>query len=174
MPRFTARILPLVLSASVVQPGLAVAEALTIEGVGISRDLDCGGKDVGIYGAENAIALTGRCGLITVHGSKHRVSFEEGAALAVTGADNRVTGGGAQDVSVGTTQNTVTATLGGVNAPGTLEVSGAQNRVTLVLAGPTRFAVRGLEHAVEWKRAEAALNPEVTASGFQHVIRKTP
>ncbi|MGU3360541.1 DUF3060 domain-containing protein [Methylobacterium sp. M6A4_1b] len=170
MPRF----LPLVLAAVLVQPSLACAEALTIEGVGISRDVDCGGNDVGIYGAENAIVLTGRCGLITVHGSKHTVSFEEGAAVAVSGADIRVTGGRTQDVTVSVAQNSVTATLGSAGSPGTLDVSGAQNRVSLVLAGPTRFTVQGADHAVEWTRSEGVPNPQVQASGIKNTIKRKP
>ncbi|UGB28087.1 DUF3060 domain-containing protein [Methylorubrum sp. B1-46] len=166
------RLLPLVFAATIASLGIAQADELTIEGVGISRDVDCEGKDVGVYGAENEIALTGKCGLITVHGSNHKVSFEEGTGLAVSGMDNKVKGGRAQNVTVSVTQNTVTATLGGGGAPGKLSTSGANNRVSLVLAGPTRLEVQGADHVVEWTRSEGAPNPEVTASGAKNVIKK--
>ncbi|TXM64726.1 DUF3060 domain-containing protein [Methylobacterium sp. WL69] len=170
MPRLS----PLILAAAIVAPSLARADALTIEGVGISRDVDCHGKDVGVYGAQNEIALTGRCGLITVHGSNHKVSFEAGAGLSVSGIDNTVTGGTVQDVTVSVTQNTVTATLGGGGTPGRLDTSGAGNRVSLVLAGPTRLAVNGADHVVEWTRGEGVPNPEVTASGVKNIIKRKP
>lgn len=168
------RLLPVILAAALIPLGIARADELTIEGVGISRDVDCHGKNVGVYGAENEIALTGKCGLISVHGSNHKVSFEEGRALSVSGIDNTVKGGKAQDVTVSVTQNTVTATLGGGTAPGRLDTSGANNRVSLVLAGPTRLAVNGADHVVEWTRSEGAPNPEVTASGAKNVIKRKP
>ncbi|MCP1548081.1 MULTISPECIES: DUF3060 domain-containing protein [Methylorubrum] len=168
------RLLPLILAAAMAPLGIAQADELTIEGVGISRDVDCHGKDVGVYGAENEIALTGRCGLISVHGSKHKVSFEEGRALFVSGMDNTVQGGRAQDVTVSVTQNIVTATLGGGSPPGKLDTSGANNRVSLVLAGPTQLQVNGADHVVEWTRSEGAPNPEVTASGAKNVIKRKP
>ncbi len=168
------RLLPLTLAAVLAQAGLAQAEALTIEGVAISRDVECEGKDVGIYGAENEIALTGRCGLITVHGSGHKVSFEEGAGLAVSGADNKVTGGRARDIAVSVTQNTVTATLVGGETPGRLSASGSDNRVSLVLAGPTQLRVMGADHKIEWVRGEGAPSPEVSASGIKNVIKRKP
>lgn len=169
-----SRLLPLVFAASMASLGIAQADELTIQGVGISRDVDCEGKDVGVYGAENEIALTGKCGLITVHGSNHKVSFEEGTGLAVSGMDNKVKGGRAQDVTVSVTQNTVTATLGGGSTPGKLSTSGASNRVSLVLAGPTRLDVTGADHVVEWTRSEGAPNPDVTASGAKNVIKRKP
>ncbi|KQQ20134.1 hypothetical protein ASF53_23705 [Methylobacterium sp. Leaf123] len=169
-----SRLLPVILAAAMAPLGIAQADELTIQGIGISRDIDCHGKDVGVYGAENEIALTGQCGLITVHGSKHKVSFEEGRALLVSGMDNTVKGGKAQDVTVSVAQNVVTATLGGGSAPGRLDMSGANNRVSLILAGPTRLAVNGVDHLVEWTRSEGAPNPEVTASGAKNVIKRKP
>jgi hypothetical protein len=166
------RLLPLTLAAVLMQHGLAQADALTIEGVGIGRDVECEGKDVGIYGAQNEIALTGRCGVITVHGSGHKVSFEEGAGLAVSGIDNKVTGGRARDVAVGVTRNVVVATLVGGDVPGTLDASGADNTISLVLAGPTRIHVAGANNKVEWARGEGAPSPEVTASGAQNSIKR--
>ncbi|KMO37813.1 hypothetical protein VQ03_18400 [Methylobacterium tarhaniae] len=168
------RLLPLALAAVLAQAGLARADALTIEGVAISRDVECEGKDVGIYGAQNEIALTGRCGTITVHGSGHTVRFEEGAGLAVSGIDNRVTGGRAREIAVSVTQNTVTATLVGGESPGRLTTSGSDNRVSLVLAGPTQLRVAGADHKIEWVRGEGAPSPEVTASGVKNVIKGKP
>jgi hypothetical protein len=168
------RLLHLIVVPALAYSGLAQAEELTIEGVGISRDIDCQGQDVGVYGAENEIAVTGRCGRITVHGVKHKVSFETGTALSVSGADNTVTGGRVQDVSVSVADNIVSTTLGGGAAPGKFEASGAHNRVSLVLAGPTQLKVDGVGHVVEWVRSDGAPNPQITASGAQNVIKKKP
>ncbi|KMO32053.1 DUF3060 domain-containing protein [Methylobacterium aquaticum] len=166
------RLLPLTLAAVLAQAGLAQAGALKIQGVGISRDVECEGRDVGIYGAENEIALTGRCDVITMHGSGHTVSFKEGAGLSVSGVDNTVTGGRVRDITVSVTRNAVTATLVGGEQPGRLNTSGSDNRVSLVLSGPTQLRVTGADHTVEWARAEGAPSPEVTASGVKNVIKR--
>ncbi|WP_019906215.1 DUF3060 domain-containing protein [Methylobacterium sp. 77] len=152
----------------------AQAEELLVEGVGLSRDVDCGGRDVGVYGAENAIALTGDCKQIVVHGSTHTVSFEKATALAISGANHKVTGGTVQQLTVAVSGNTVTATMGGVGVPGKLEMTGAGNRADLILAGPAAFSVSGADHVVEWSRKDGVPNPEVNAMGVKNTIRRKP
>ncbi|MGF3024030.1 hypothetical protein ACQVP2_14525 [Methylobacterium aquaticum] len=70
------------------------------------------------------------------------------------------------------TRNAVTATLVGGEQPGRLNTSGSDNRVSLVLSGPTQRRVTGADHTVEWARAEGAPSPEVTASGVKNVIKR--
>ena len=166
--------LPVIIAAMLAFAGLAHADddELTIQGIGISRDVDCQGKNVGVYGAENEIALTGQCGTITVHGSKHKVSFEQGQTLSVSGSDNVVDGGRAKNVVVSVAKNTVTTTLEAGEEPGKLEATGANNRITLVLAGPSRLDVGGVEQIVEWSTADGAPNPEVRSSGALNSIKR--
>lgn len=166
--------LPVIIAAMLAFAGLAHADddELTIQGIGISRDVDCQGKNVGVYGAENEIALTGQCGTITVHGSKHKVSFEQGQTLSVSGSDNVVDGGRAKNVAVSVAKNTVTTTLEAGEEPGKLEATGANNRITLVLAGPARLDVGGVEQIVEWSTADGAPNPEVRSSGALNSIKR--
>ncbi|MFC0240298.1 DUF3060 domain-containing protein [Rhodopseudomonas telluris] len=166
--------LPVIFAATLASLGLAHADdnELKIQGVGISRDIDCQGKDVGVYGAENEIALTGACGTITVHGSKHKVSFEQGQKLSVSGSDNVVSGGRARDVVVSVAKNTVSTTLEAGDGPGQLKATGANNRISLVLAGPAQLNVGGVEQSVEWSKADGAPNPEVNSSGALNSIKR--
>ncbi|MCP9627814.1 DUF3060 domain-containing protein [Rhodopseudomonas palustris] len=166
--------LPVMFAATIATIGLAHADddQLKIQGVGISRDIDCQGKDVGIYGAENEIELTGRCGSITVHGSKHKVSFEQGQKLSVSGSDNVVNGGRTKDLVVSVAKNIVSTTLEAGDEPGQLKATGANNRISLVLVGPSRLDVGGVEQSVEWSKADGAPNPEVRSSGALNSIKR--
>jgi hypothetical protein len=82
--------------------------------------------------------------------------------------------GGRAEVVSTTADNIVSTTLGGGAAPGKFEASGAHNRVSLVLAGPTQLKVDGVGHVVEWMRSDGAPNPQITASGAQNVVKKKP
>lgn len=161
-------------AAALVHMSPAQADELLIEGVGLSRDVDCSGRDVGVYGAENTIVLTGDCKRIVVHGSAHTVSFHKTTALALSGADHKVTGGAVQQLTVSVSGNTVTATMGGLGMPGQLEVTGAGNRADLILAGPATFDVSGADHVVEWSRKDGVPNPEVNARGVKNTLRRKP
>jgi Tfp pilus tip-associated adhesin PilY1 len=148
------------------------AEELKIEGVGIRRDIPCNGQDVGVYGAENKITLTGECGRITVHGSDHKVSLERGTDLSVSGADNAVTGGTVSSLNVQIAKNTVAVTIQPTEGKGRVDVSGAEQKLNLVLATPAELKVIGADQKVEWSLASGAPEPSISSSGVNNSIQK--
>jgi len=150
----------------------AQADELSIEGVGISRDVPCDGKDVGVYGAENTIKFTGACGRIIVHGANHIVSFEQGNELSVSGTGNKVVGGTLATLAVEVAKNEVQATIQSAASPGRIDVSGAEHQITLNLASAARLEVDGAGQRVRWSLAKNAPEPNITSSGADHVIQK--
>jgi len=148
------------------------AEELKIEGVGIRRDIPCNGQDVGVYGAENKITLTGECGRITVHGADHKVSLERGTDLSVSGADNAVTGGTVSSLNVQVAKNTVAVTIQPTEGKGKVDVSGAEQKLNLVLATPAELRVVGADQKVEWSLASGAPEPSISSSGVNNSIQK--
>ena len=149
----------------------ASAEELTIEGVGISRDVPCDGSDVGVYGASNEIHLTGTCGNIIVHGHAHKVTFETGKALAVSGMEHKVSGGEVGTLSVDTSDNEVKATIRAAEGEAAVEVAGANNRLTLEFAGASVIGVNGVENTVDYALAGGAPKPKISSTGTGHAIK---
>lgn len=152
--------------------GAFAAEELTIEGIKINRDIPCNGQDVGIYGAENKITLTGNCGKITVHGSNHKVSLQRGTDLSVSGVDNAVTGGTVATLEVQTAKNTVSVTVEPTQGKGNVNVSGVEQQLSLVLAGATELIVAGADQKVMWSLASGAPDPSISSSGVNNSIQK--
>ena len=174
MPTMTARaassaLLILALSAS--GPVLA-AEALKIEGVGISREVPCDGEDVGIYGAENRIELTSACGKVIVYGSGHEVTFETAREMLVSGVGHKVRGGQTGALGVDVSQNEVEATIKPREGSAKIEVAGAQQKVKLVLAGASTLQVNGADNAVEWKIADGAPKPKISSMGAANTVKQ--
>lgn len=157
--------------AGVAAPAVA-AEPLKIEGVGISREVACDGEDVGVYGAENKIELTGACGRVVVHGADHEVTLEKAKELAVSGSKNRVRGGETGGLKVDVDQNEVEATVRSAGGPAEIAVYGAQQKVRLTLAGASTLNVQGADNAVEWAVADGAPKPKISAGGAANTIRQ--
>ncbi|MDH7795309.1 MULTISPECIES: DUF3060 domain-containing protein [unclassified Beijerinckia] len=164
-----------VVAVSVFAP-VAFADELKIEGVGINRDIPCNGQDIGVYGAKNKITLTGQCNKIVVHGSNHKVSLERGTDLSVSGADNAVTGGTVSSLNVEVAKNTVAVTIqpidGKNNVKSLVDVSGAEQKLNLVLAGASELKVDGADQKVEWSLAGGAPDPSISSSGVNNSIQK--
>lgn len=150
----------------------ALAEPLKIEGVGISRDIDCDGEDVGVYGAENRIALTGNCGRVVVHGADHEVTFERARDLLVSGSKLKVRGGEAASLSVEIDQNEVEATMKPAEGASEVRISGADQKVTLTLAGPVTLGVHGADNEVVWSLAAGAPKPRISSSGAANAVKQ--
>ncbi len=174
----------LVLAAVLALPVLAHAQPteapekdeLVIEGIGLSRDIPCEGQNIGIYGADNDITLTGDCGSVIVHGSGHEVSLEEARELVVSGADHTVFAQSVTTLSVDTTGHTITATMaaGAPATPAQVRVNGADQTLNLTLAAETHIAVEGTEQVINWSLAEGAPEPRIEAGGIDNAINRVP
>ncbi|MWK59126.1 DUF3060 domain-containing protein [Pseudomonas otitidis] len=150
---------------------LAQAEPVSIDGVGLTRDVPCQGQDVEITGSANHIRLTGTCGAVTVYGSDHQVSLEQGGALSVSGIQNQVTAGRVERLEVDTAKNRVQAALEG-RAPNhaQLEVSGADHILELVFKGPAVVNLSGADNQLRWSGSE----PLMTVQGVDNRIERQP
>lgn len=150
----------------------AFAAEIRVEGARMSRDFACeGGQDVMISGAGHKIVLTGRCGAVSVHGADHKLSFEAAGELVVSGIANRVEGGVAEGLVVETAKNQVQVTVKAAETA-KIDVSGAEQRLELTLAGPAQIEIQGAKNAVEW-RAEAGVKaPSVSATGIENRISR--
>ena len=150
----------------------ANAAEIRVEGAQMSRDFACeDGQGVEISGAGHKIVLTGRCGAVSVHGADHVVSFETAKELAVSGVSNTVEGGTTGGLVVETAKNKVKATVKAAETA-KIDVSGADQKLELTLAGPTQIEVQGAKNAVEW-RAEAGIKaPSVSAGGIENRISR--
>lgn len=150
----------------------ASAAEIRVEGAGMSRDFACeDGQDVMIAGAEHKVVLTGRCGAVSVHGAGHSLSFEAAKALAVSGISNTVEGGSAGSLVVESVKNRVKATVKGAET-GMIDVSGAEHRLELTLAGPAQIEVQGAKNVVEWRAEEGVKAPSVSASGIDNKVSR--
>lgn len=153
--------------------GAAAAEEMKIEGVGISRDVTCAeGDEVGVYGAENDIRVTGPCRSIVVHGSDHKVTFEKAGTLSVSGSENAARGGEVAQLAVSVDQNTVEATVRASEGGAEVKVSGVQHKLTLTFASPARLTVNGVDNAVSWGLANGAPAPKVSSGGAGNRLSK--
>ncbi len=150
----------------------ASAAEIRVEGAQMSRDFACeDGQDVSISGAGHKVVLTGRCGAVNVHGADHIVSFETAREIAVSGIANTVEGGTTGGLVVETAKNKVKATVKAAETA-KIDVSGADQKLELTLAGPTQIEVQGAKNAVEW-RAEAGIKaPSVSAGGVENRISR--
>ncbi|GLK75883.1 hypothetical protein GCM10008171_11370 [Methylopila jiangsuensis] len=153
--------------------GFASAEELKIEGVGISRDLVCAeGDEVGVYGAENEVRITGPCRSIVVHGSKHKVTFETAGSLEVSGSENSAKGGEVEKLAVSVDQQTVEATLRARNGAAEAVIAGVEHKVTLTVASASRLTVNGVNNAVSWAAAKGAPAPAVSSGGAGNQVTR--
>ena len=150
----------------------AKVEETVIEGVGLSDTIPCEGRDIGVYGADNKINLTGTCGNVVVHGDGHTVSVDQAKQLSISGAGHTVTATSVATLIIETTENTVTATVDG--APGSVTISGADQVVNLTLASETAIDVSGTLNTVNWDLAEGAPEPQVGLGGIDNAVNRIP
>jgi predicted regulator of Ras-like GTPase activity (Roadblock/LC7/MglB family) len=164
--QFAAFLAPMILIAP------ASAAEIRVEGSQMSRDFACeDGQDVMIAGAGHKVVLTGRCGAVSVQGADHTLSFEAAGELVVSGVSNIVEGGTTGGLVVETAKNKVKATMKAAETA-RIDVSGADQTLELMLAGPTQIEVQGAKNAVAW-RAEAGVKaPSVSASGIENRISR--
>lgn len=147
-------------------------DELVIEGVGLSRDIPCEGQNIGIYGAENEIGLTGDCGTVIVHGSGHQVTLDQARELVVSGAGHVVSAGSVAALSVETAGHIINATLAANPGPAQVRVDGADHTLNLTLATEADIAVNGTKQVLNWSLAAGAPEPHIVAGGIDNAINR--
>ncbi|MCQ4298005.1 DUF3060 domain-containing protein [Pseudomonas stutzeri] len=154
------------LVASLLLAGAAHAQPIELDGIELSRDVPCLGKDVNISGHANKISLTGNCGAVEVYGTDHEVSLETASALEVSGINNTVTATSVGRLEVDTSQNRVRTAILGHGQTAIVEVSGAEHELELVFDGPAQLSLDGIDNRLKWGGDEPALS----SSGIGHKI----
>ncbi|SMQ71185.1 Protein of unknown function [Devosia lucknowensis] len=148
------------------------ADEVVIEGVSLSRDIPCEGQNIGIYGADNRIHLTGNCGKVIVHGDGHEVSIEKAVELAVSGAGHVVNAGHLAKLVVDTAGNTVNATMASDGADAQVEIAGAEQVLNLDLASATDISINGTEQVLNWSLADGAPEPRIDMGGIDNAANR--
>ncbi len=151
---------------------VAAPEEVAIEGVGLSQDVPCEGRAVGIYGADNRITLTGSCGRVVVHGDGHNVTIENAAALAVSGIGHTVLAEKLGALAIETTDNTVTATMASTDGSADITVSGADQVANLTLESAAKIAVSGTQQTVNWSIVAGTPEPTVDIDGIDNAVNR--
>lgn len=147
-------------------------DEIVIEGVGLSRDVSCDGKNIGIYGAENKINLTGDCGKVIVHGASHTVSVESARELVVSGSELTINADHVAKLTVDTANNTVNATVKSDADPSAVLATGAQQTLNLTLASATTIDIEGASIVVNWTAKDGAPDPTVNIGGINNAVNK--
>lgn len=149
-------------------------DEVVIEGVGLSRDIPCNGENIGIYGAQNHIELTGKCGRVIIHGDSHEVTLEQAGELALSGIGHTVFAESTGGLVVETTDHVVTATIASDASPASVIVNGADQTLNLTLASEAQIEIGGFNQVVNWSLAEGAPEPRINASGIGHSVNRVP
>ena len=156
------------LVAGLLLAGAAHAQPIELDGIELSRDVPCLGKDVNISGSANNISLTGECGVVQVYGTDHKISLETASALEVSGIDNRVTATSVGRLLVDTNQNHVRTAVVGRGQTAIVEVSGAEHELVLTFEGPVQLTLDGIDNQLKWSGDE----PAMSSSGVGHKIER--
>ncbi len=150
----------------------AKPEEVVIEGVGLTRTVPCDGLDVGVYGANNQIDLTGTCGQVVVHGDGHTVHVEDANTIAISGIGHTVNADKVATLSVDTTENTVNATIESADDQATVSINGAEQTANLTLKSKATIDVQGTEQVVNWELAEGAPEPRIDIGGIDNAVNR--
>ncbi len=143
---------------------------VVVEGYAISRDIPCNGASVGIYGARNMVNLTGACASVVIHGQGHVVTFQKAGDIAITGPDHKVTGAEATGLAVTSTRNHVDMGIRPSGDEALVDVTGANQALKLVFAGPVRMDISGVDNEVRWSLRDSAPEPKISVMGVQNRI----
>jgi hypothetical protein len=154
------------LVASLLLAGAAHAQPIELDGIQLSRDVPCLGKDVNISGSANNITLTGECGVVQVYGTDHEVSLATASALEVSGINNSVTATSVGRLLVDTSQNRIRTKVVGHGQTAIVEVSGGEHELELEFDGPAQISLDGVDNKLKWSGDEPALS----TSGIGHQI----
>lgn len=146
----------------------ALAEPLTIDGSGISRDVHCAGDAVEIHGEGNTIKLTGECASVTVGGIEQTVDIQQAGKLDISGSGHKVTAA-ASGLMLHGDKSEVTATIGG-GAEAVVDISGGEHVVDLALQQPTQLEVQGVSQKVTWAPVANTPEPRISISGADNKV----
>lgn len=146
------------LVAGLLLANAAVAQPIELDGIKLSRDVPCLGKDVNISGSANNITLTGDCGVVQVYGTDHEVSLATASALEVSGIGNSVTAKSVGRLLVDTNQNDIRTKVIGDGQTAIVEVSGAEHELDLVFDGLAQLTLDGIDNKLEWSGDEPAMS----------------
>lgn len=154
------------LVASLLMAGAAHAQPVELDGIELSRDVPCLGKDVNISGNANKISLTGECGVVQLYGTDHEVNLDTASSLEVSGIGNHATATSVGRLLVDTNKNRVHTEVAGHGKTATVEVSGAEHELELKFAGPALITLDGIDNQLKWSGDE----PTFSTSGVGHQI----
>ena len=154
------------LAAGLLLAAAAHAQPIELDGIELSRDVPCLGKDVNISGNANKISLTGVCGVVQVYGTDHEISLEKASALEVSGIGNSVTAKSVDRLTVDTNKNHIRTTILGRGQTAIVEVSGAEHGLELAFDGPAQVTLDGIDNRLQWSGDE----PAMSLSGVGHQI----
>lgn len=154
------------LVAGLLMAGAAHAQPIELDGIELSRDVPCLGKDVNISGNANKIKLTGECGAVVVYGTDHQVTLETASALEVSGMENTVSAKSVGRLLVETSKNHVRTAIQRRGERATVEVSGGEHELELKFDGPVQVSIDGIDNRLKWSGDE----PELSLSGMDHKI----
>ncbi|KTS78697.1 hypothetical protein NS274_05975 [Pseudomonas oryzihabitans] len=151
----------------------AAGEPIEIEGLNLTRTLDCQGRDVSLSGEGNTLTLKGQCGEVTVYGSHHRLIVDSVRSLSIHGLGSVTTVKGAvAQLSIGGGYQQVQASVRG-DSEGLAKVDayGYGARARLTLLSQADIAVGGSNQQVYWSRAAGVAEPKTLVSGADNVLQ---
>lgn len=150
----------------------AAGEPLDIEGLNITRTVDCQGQDVSLSGEGNTLTLKGQCGEVTVYGSHHRLVLDSAQALNINGLGSVTTVKGAvARLSIGGGYQQVQANVRGSEGLAKVDAYGYGAKARLTLLSPANIAVGGSNQQVYWSRAAGVAEPKTLVSGADNVLQ---
>jgi len=151
----------------------AVGEPIEIEGMNVTRTLDCEGRDVSLSGEGNTLTLKGQCGEVSVYGSHHRLVLDSARALDIHGLGSVTTvKGSVAKLSIGGGYQQVQANVrGGSEGLAKVDAYGYGARARLTLLSQADVAVGGSNQQVYWSRAAGVAEPKTLVSGADNVLQ---
>ena len=163
----------LLVAPLLVQAAEPSAGPIEIEGLNLTRTLDCQGRDVSLSGEGNTLTLKGQCGEVSIYGSHHRLVLDSARALNIHGLGSVTTVKGAvARLSIGGGYQQVQANVR-AGGEGLAKVDaygyGAQARLTLL--SPADIEVGGSNQQVYWSRAAGVAEPKTLVSGADNVLQ---
>lgn len=149
------------------------AEPIEIEGLNLTRTLDCQGRDVSLSGEGNTLTLKGQCGEVAIYGSHHRLMVDSAQTLAIHGLGSVTTvKGSVANLSIGGGYQQVQANVrAGSEGLAKVDAYGYGAKARLTLLSPADIAVGGSNQQVYWSRAAGVAEPKTLVSGADNVLQ---
>jgi len=151
----------------------AAGEPIEIEGMNLTRTLDCEGRDVSLSGEGNTLTLKGQCGDVSLYGSHHRLVIDSARSLDIHGLGSVTTvKGSVAKLSIGGGYQQVQANVrAGSEGLAKVDAYGYGARARLTLLSQADVAVGGSNQQVYWSRAAGVADPKTLVSGADNVLQ---